>query len=288
MSKLYEALKKIEKKEEKKEKRNENIPYIVHHRTMERWIGGIIVFMIALIVVGFTLTRYTEKRKVASVSPTVVKLVQQKKVEKVVESSVKSKVIKTPPKQISKIEKSIPVKEVESVETSPKEVKEIVLLPKTSVRKISKVEKSASLKKGEKIERVAAGPKKPVRKKRVSTYDITLLTLKAQRATEKGEIEKAVNLYKKLLSIKRKDVHLMNNLGALYIMDGKYADAQVVLKKTYNICTDVDIALNYANALYKMENKETAQTVLKRINPLSLKTGEQKEDYEILRRLLAD
>ncbi|MCD6223581.1 MAG: tetratricopeptide repeat protein [Deltaproteobacteria bacterium] len=288
MSKLYEALKKIEKRKKKKEERNKNIPYIVHHRTVERWIGGIIVFMIAFVVVGFILMRLPEKRKVASISSTGVKLVQQKKAEKVVESPVKLEVIKTPPKQISKVERSIPVKEVESVETSPKEVKEIVLLPKTSVGKISKVEKSASLKKGKKVERVTEGPKKSVKKKRVSTYDITLLTLKAQRAAEKGEIEKAIDIYKKLLSVRKRDVRLMNNLGALYAMEGRYKSAQTVLKRAYNICTDVDIALNYTNVLYKMENKKAAQIVFKRINSSVLKTEEQKQNYEILKYLLAD
>ncbi len=261
MSKLYEALKRIEKKEEKKGKRGGNIPCAIHRRTMDYWMGGIVVFMIAFIIAGFILTRLSEKRKVASITSTKVDVVQQKKTGKVVESPVKLEAVKTPPKQASKVEKA------------SSRVKKVALLPE-------KIKKSASPRK--KVRKIV---KRPVKEK-VSTYDITLLTLEAQRATEKGEIEKAVEMYRKLLCIRKDDVYLMNNLGALYIMEGKYSDAQQILKKAYSVCTDMDIALNYASALYKGGDKESARMVLKHINPSLLKTDEQRETYRTLKHLL--
>jgi len=277
MSKLYEALKKIEKKELGR-KGDKKIPYTLHRKSTKHLLV-IVVFLLIIFGGGFIVVTYTEK-KIAHIPPAVGNLVKQ--VNESDKQQIKKEITKETVKReekVTAVEEMPPVKKEKTAIVK----KKLVLAYTSEVKKNEK----KSVKKPVRIKRAMVSDiKKGPVQKRMSTYNITALSLEAQRATERGEIEKAVDIYKKLLRIRKSDIYLMNNLGALYVMEGKYTNAQLILKKAYDICTDIDIALNYANALYKGGNKRTAQTVLKHINPLLLKTGEQKETYRTLKHLL--
>lgn len=83
----------------------------------------------------------------------------------------------------------------------------------------------------------------------------------------------AINAYKKLIKKYPNAIELDNNLAALYIEKGSYKNAVKLLKKILDVKNDINAKLNLSIAYIKLREYKKARIIMGNLNTINSKEG---------------
>jgi tetratricopeptide (TPR) repeat protein len=265
MSRLYDAIKRIEKKDTPKEA-IPNFDITPQKKPPYLLIGVTVIFVIIIIVSAFmVIDRLHYVKQINGISK---KTSQKLSKKATAEDSVAAK------KRIAKT--SIPQKNqnIEHIvinEGKKKPVaKQVAVINKKKIKKNKMVaptlkkEEKHKVKKDEKLAKKtkSAGEIKPkqepeFRYTQAESKKESLSSLLQKAESDNNQI--AIDAYKKLIKILPNNVSLYNNLAVKYMYLGKYYSAIRVLKDALAISDDDDIKLNLAISYIKIGKYKSAK-----------------------------
>ncbi len=255
MSKLYDAIKKIENNKNQKEE----IPFAKQRKRNEKTKKRLIILSLLVsifvlsglfIVVGLKhnksigVDREKKSKTVAVKSAAVKKIVKPKKadnsvkVEREKESVDKVKVEKT-----AKAESKVKQRKIYNTSITKNKTNNIAVKKKEEKRQDKKLTANVS-------------------KKQKPTISVAELV----RIAENGSDREAISAYKRLIEIFPDNLDLYNNLAVRYMDIGEYDKAAEILRKALSVGDSADIRLNYTLALVKLRKLKEAKEEIKTIN----------------------
>ncbi|ROQ90659.1 tetratricopeptide repeat protein [Desulfosoma caldarium] len=94
----------------------------------------------------------------------------------------------------------------------------------------------------------------------------------AEEARRAGNWEEAVRAYREYLA-QRNDPDVMNNLGAALMAQGRYGEAEEILKQARHRSTDPDIAANLATFYWLQWKNEALCSLFRSLEENELTAG---------------
>ncbi|WP_022671039.1 tetratricopeptide repeat protein [Hippea alviniae] len=247
MSKLYDAIKKLENKKNQPEtKDNPFVKPRKENNTKRLVVLGLVSFFLLFVgffaVDKFTTHNVKKTKKVKSV---------------VVKDTANARSIDNDTKQALKNKSVVEVKvnKIVKIQAKPKIERQEIKKPKT-------VEKSVY---------VAYKEEKP---KTSKNKEPSVSVANLIEVAENGNDTESISAYKKLIKIFPENLDLYNNLAVRYMNLGKYDEAIKILKKALSIGDSVDVKLNYTLALVKVGRLKEAREVIRTIDVKEVKDKE--------------
>ena len=284
MSKLYEAIKKIEEKEKKRD----GLPDFVERKRRPPYLLMVVstLFVAAVVFSGLYFTSRFERMKRSGFLKRRQHIVKGSVVrsEKVLDRSLV-------------VKKEIRVKSVELAETHIKKkplqkkiaqkkesMSDVVNFRKTITTKGRKTKNNTLVKShavvssggGRKVvnkEVKKALPEKSVKQNQWSQDQTAELLKKASS----GNFFESVNAYRKLIKLYPNNISLYNNLAVRFMERGLYWKAVKVLKEGLNIKDDPTLKLNLAICYVKLGRYDKAKAIVNTIPLGSVNSEELKK-----------
>jgi tetratricopeptide (TPR) repeat protein len=272
MSKLYDAIKRIEKKDIPKETipdfsitKKEKPPYL---------LIGITLFFVAMVVVSafMVINRVHYIKKINSIPRKTNRQISKKTIVKE-NTAAKNKIVRaSAPKKAQKAEHIVIEKNKKELSTikviavNKKKIKNNIMakqaLKKQEKHQVKKTENLAKKTKSAAEIKPKQQPEFRYTQTESKKESISLLLQKAE--SDNNQI--AIDAYKKLIKRLPNNVSLYNNLAVKYIYLGKYYAAIRTLKAALAISDDDDIKLNLAISYIKIGKYKSAKKYFNTIN----------------------
>ncbi len=283
MSKLYEAIKKIEEKEKIKDElpdfveRERKPPYLL--------IVVSILFVATFVFSGLYFTSRFERIKQSGFLKRQRYALKKESVERSKKTSTKRLVVKKEAraKSVELAQTNIKKKPLHKEITQEKvnlggvlNSKKSVIAQKSGETKNNTLVKSHAVvssgggRKVVKKEVKKALPEKEVNKSQRSQDQTAVLLKKASS----GNFFESVNAYRKLIKLYPNNISLYNNLAVRFMERGLYWKAVKVLKEGLNIKDDPTLKLNLAICYVKLGKYDKAKAIVNTIHSGSINSKE--------------
>ncbi len=287
MSKLYEALKKIENKNNAE--KNGDIPFAPPAKPnspLRIYLFLVLVFVVSVIGSFFVCYKffYQNQRIILTHTAKHFAVYHTTKPEPALHKIEIKKLVKQKPQLKQKVSKNAELKE-KQLKVAEKKVKIAIVDNATmhSEKKLIKEKNSQVViekKKGRVYRNSSIKTNKEIKHKpKEKTVNIAELFEKINS----DDIYTQIDGYKKLLKIFPQNDAFYNNLAADYIVLGRYKDAAKVLKKALSFSDSANLKLNLVVCYVKMGRMDLARSVFERIDENSVK---DKQLYFQLKALL--
>ena len=293
MSKLYEALKKIENKNNAE--KNGDIPFAPPAKPnspLRIYLFLVLVFVVSVIGSFFVCYKffYQNQRIILTHTAKHFAVSHTTKPEPALHKTEIKKLVKQKPQPIQKVNKNAELKE-KQLKVTEKRVKIAAAKDNTTMlhsekklikeknsqgvgeRKENKAVHKSSIKSNKKI--------KPKRKAEPKEKAVNIAELFEKINSD--DIYTQIDGYKKLLTVFPQNDAFYNNLAADYIVLGRYKDAAKVLKKALSFSDSANLKLNLVVCYVKMGRINLAKSVFEGIDENSVK---DKQLYFQLKVLL--
>ncbi|WP_035587034.1 tetratricopeptide repeat protein [Hippea jasoniae] len=287
MSKLYEALKKIENKNNAE--KSSDIPFAPPakpHSPLRFYLFLVLVFVVSVIGSFFVCYKffYQNQRIVLTHTAKHFAVYHTTKPKPALHKTEIKKLVKQKPQPIQKVNKNAKPKE-KQLKVAEKKVK-IAIVDNATMHSEKEVikEKNSQVVKENKENKVVyksmIKTKKEIKhKRREKAVNIAELFEKIKS----DDIYTQIDGYKKLLTVFPQNDAFYNNLAADYIVLGRYKDAVNVLKKALSFSDNPNLKLNLVVCYVKMGRIDLARSVFDSIDENSVK---DKQLYFQLKVLL--